>query len=305
MDDQEPEAIVKESVRSLLAGAIDYAGLFPPALLPISDAVVNYASYRNSNYRWMLGRFVLSVAHLPDFIERADEFISQDTNSVWRLSVLASEDIIDTIRRAQNFNLSYGPEVTIDSIEVRANTVSKIENTILALPKNMRAYFEVGLGENFPDLIAKLAACGQYAKIRTGGVTPDAFPSTKAIIRFVRSCLAANVPFKATAGLHHPIRCFRPLTYDDSAPEGTMHGFLNMFLMTAFARESYRLNLLEDVMEDEFDEVFRFEDQSITWRDEYSLTIRQLETMRRQGIHSFGSCSFEEPIADLQKMGIL
>ncbi|MEO7659791.1 MAG: hypothetical protein ABIV48_09270, partial [Pyrinomonadaceae bacterium] len=281
------------------------AGLFPPAVLPISNAVANYASYRNSNYRWMLGRFLLSVAQLPDFIERADEFISQDTNSVWRLSVLSSEDIIDTIRKAQNFNMSYGPDVIIDSIEVRANTVSKIENTILALPKNMRAYFEVDLGDNFPDLIAKLAACGQYAKIRTGGVTPDDFPSTKAIIRFVRSCLAANVPFKATAGLHHPIRCFRPLTFDDSSPEGTMHGFLNMFLMTAFAREGYRLNLLEGVMEDEFDEVFRFEDQFITWRDEYSLTIRQIETVRLKGIHSFGSCSFEEPIADLRKMGIL
>lgn len=305
MDTHTPESNIKESVRTLLAGAVDYAGLFPPSLLPMSEAVVNYAAYRNSNYNWMLGRFVLSVALLEDFIERADEFISQDTDSVWRLSVLASEDIIATIRSVQIFNQAYGPNVIIDSIELRANSVSKIENTVNSLPDRIRAYFEVGLDEKFPDLIAKLATCGQYAKIRTGGVTPDAIPSTKAIIRFVRTCLAANVPFKATAGLHHPMRCFRPLTYEDSGPAGTMHGFLNVFMMTAFARERYRVNLLEDIMEDEFDEVFSFDEQSITWRGEFSLHLRQIETLRQTGIHSFGSCSFDEPIADLRKLGIL
>ena len=84
-----------------------------------------------------------------------------------------------------------------------------------------------------------------------------------------------------------------------------MHGFLNLFLMTGFAREGYRLALLEDVMEEEFDEVFRFEDQSATWRDNYSLTARQIENLRKFGIQSFGSCSFDEPVADLQKLGIL
>jgi hypothetical protein len=84
-----------------------------------------------------------------------------------------------------------------------------------------------------------------------------------------------------------------------------MHGFLNMFLMTGFAREGYRPSLLNDVMEEEFEEVFRFEDQAITWRDEYVLGVWQLERLRSHGIQSFGSCSFEEPVADLRKLGVL
>src|SRR5438477_108730 len=85
-------------------------------------------------------------------------------------------------------------------------------------------------GLSMPDAVATLAITGQRAKIRTGGVTPEAFPKSAEIVRFVRTCLAANVPFKATAGLHHPIRCFHPLTYDADSPQGTMHGFLNLFL---------------------------------------------------------------------------
>ena len=85
---------------------------------------------------------------------------------------------------------------------------------------------------------------------------------------------------------------------------GRMHGFLNLFLMAGFAREGFRSNVLEGVMEEEFDEVFRFEPQWVTWRD-FSLGIAQLENLRQKGILSFGSCSFDEPVADLQKLGIL
>lgn len=305
MDNQASITNVKESVRSLLAGSIDYAGLFPPAGLSMSEAVLNYAMYRNSNYRWMLGNFVVPAVQLVEFIENAGDFVSRDAKTAWRLSVLAGEDLTETFRQIRDFTDKYSPGVVIDSIEVRANTVSKITNTVSSLPAGMKAYFELGLSKTFPDLLAKVAATGQYAKIRTGGVTPGAFPDSASVIRFVRSCLAANVPFKATAGLHHPLRCFRPLTYENNSPKGTMHGFLNLFLMTGFAREGYRPSLLEDLMEEEFDEVFRFADQTVTWRNEYRLNTWQVESLRKKGIHSFGSCSFDEPIADLQRLGIL
>ena len=84
-----------------------------------------------------------------------------------------------------------------------------------------------------------------------------------------------------------------------------MHGFLNLFLMTGFAREGYKVSVLEEVMEEEFGEVFRFEEHAATWRDDFSLNLWQIETLRRSGIQSFGSCSFDEPVADLQKLGVL
>lgn len=304
MDTQPQEAIVKESVRALLAGAIDYAGLFPPSQLSLSEAVLNYATYRNSNYAWMLGRFVVTAARLDEFYESAADFITRDERERWHVAVVAGEDIVETLKQVELFNLRHGEQALCDVLEVRANSVSKIENTVNGLRAGTTAYFEIPTGESMPDLIAALATRGQRAKIRTGGVTPDAFPTQGEIVRFVRTCVAANVPFKATAGLHHPLRCFRTLTYEADSVMGRMHGFLNLFLMAGFAREGFRSNVLEDVMEEEFDEVFRFEPQTVTWRD-FSLGIAQIENLRHKGIQSFGSCSFDEPVADLQKLGIL
>lgn len=293
------------SVATLLNGAIDYAGLFPPSAVSMPEAVINYATYRNSNYAWMLGRFVVTAARLDEFYESARDFVSRDGGNAWRVSVVAGDDVTKTIEQVRAFNVASASGVVCDALEIKADSEGSIENAAHSLPEDLTAYFEIALDDRMPDMVASVALAGQRAKIRTGGITPEAFPRTRDIVRFVRACLAANVKFKATAGLHHPIRCFKPLTYEADSVKGTMHGFLNLFLMTGFAREGYRPQLLEEVMEEEFDEVFRFEDQAAVWRDDFTLNTWQIEALRRNGIQSFGSCSFDEPVADLQKLGIL
>src|SRR5215207_4126468 len=271
----------KESVRILLNEIIDYAGLFPPSQVSMSEAVLNFATYRHSNYGWMLGRFVLPVSRLDEFYESATEFLPRKTGNPWRLSVLAGEDLQITVRTINEFNRKHSERAICDVLEVKAATVSKIENTVASLPKAITPYFEIApVGRTFVDLIATLGIKRLRAKIRTGGVTREEFPETRDIIRFVRTCMAANVPFKATAGLHHPIRCFKPLTYAPDAPQGTMHGFLNMLLMTGFARESFRVSLLEEIMEEEFEEVFEFQEAGISWRGSHILTLSHIERLR-------------------------
>jgi hypothetical protein len=293
-----------ESLRSLLAGSIDYAGLFPPSHLQMSEAVANYDGYRRGQYRWLLGRFVVPAARLDELRELALRHF-QDNDEPWKLSVLSGEDVYTSLKQITAFNEANAGVLIADSIEVKANTVSKIENSVDAMPDGLTAFFEIGLSQTFADLVAALALNRQSGKIRTGGVTPEEFPKSRDIIRFVRTCMAANVPFKATAGLHHPIRCFKPLTYAEGGPSGTMHGFLNLFLMTGFARESFKPDILEELMEEEFGEVFTFDENGVTWRGEYELATWQLERIRRFGIRSFGSCSFEEPIEDLKALGLL
>ncbi|MEJ7624958.1 MAG: hypothetical protein WKF34_13275 [Pyrinomonadaceae bacterium] len=296
---------VKPPVRALLAGAIDYAGLFPPSAVSMPEAVLNYATYRNSNYSWMLGRFVVTAARLDEFFLHARDFIARDDRDAWRVSVVVGDDVSGALTQVADFNAASGPGIVCDTVEIRAAKHEDVDQAAAEMPAGITAYFEIAPDEKMPEMVATLAVNGQRAKIRAGGITPDAFPSATEIIRFVRTCLGANVPFKATAGLHHPIRCFRPLTYDKAAPTGTMHGFLNLFLMSGFAREGYKPAFLDDVMEEEFEEVFQFDDQGVAWRDEFRLTTHQLAGLRETGIQSFGSCSFDEPVADLQKLGIL
>ncbi len=296
---------VKESVRVLLAGLIDYAGLFPPSQLSMPEAVRNYADYKNSDYNWMLGSLIVPVGSLDEFAESAQSFFSREENGAWRLSVLASEDIDDSIRQIENFNARFSSKVICDVIEVKTNDRAQIETIANAVSSDFTTYFELPLKENLEGLVGVLAAKKQRAKIRTGGVTADAFPSAEEIIRFMQTCIVANVPFKATAGLHHPLRCTKPLTYESNAPTGKMHGFLNVFLAAGFLQQGYQPSLIEELLRDEAAENFMFDENGVLWREEYFLSVEQLRNMREKGAVSFGSCSFEEPIADLQEIGLL
>ncbi len=294
-----------ESLRLLIENTIDYAGLFPPSELSMQEAVLNFATYRNSNYSWMLGRFVVHVNRLQEFLSTARDFLPNKRGSAWHLSVIASENMHETLRAVEELNLEYGPGVICDSLEIKVTSQEEITTITNETPKNYLNYFEVPLDERLPELISSISINEQRAKIRMGGVTPDLFPSSADAIRFIRTCLAGNVAFKATAGLHHPIRSFKPLTYKENAPCGTMHGFLNLFVATVFAKQGAKSDVLEEIFEDEFFEAFDFGNSGLTWHKEFSLSNAQIIDARKNSIISFGSCSFDEPIADLREMNLL
>lgn len=301
MNDAQP----KKSVLSLLTGIVDYAGLFPPAQLSMTEAVANYAKYKNSRYEWMLGRFVVPVGRLDEFAASASEYFSDDENNLWRLSVLAGEDVYETVCRIQEFNDKYANRAVCDALEAKAATSYEIKEIAEAVPTGLATYFEIPVNENLADSISTLAIYGQRAKIRTGGTTEAAFPSVGSITKFMRVCLAANVPFKATAGLHHPLRCLKPLTYEKDAPEAVMNGFLNVFLAAAFLRQGFQPRLAIDLLRDTRADNFLFDDDGVLWRQEHFLTSAHLENLRLRSAISFGSCSFVEPVEDLREIGFL
>lgn len=296
---------VKESARILLTELVDYAGLFPPAALSMPEAVINYATYRNSNYNWMLGRFVVPVARLDEFVETAHDFFSRDSGSAWRLSVLASEDIDDTVRRIERFNDQFGTKVVCDSVEIKSPSANAIREIAVKIPDYVTDYYEIPTGDELADCVTTLALVGRRAKIRTGGVMAEAFPSAARLTRFIRTCAAANVPFKATAGLHHPLRCLKPLTYEPNAAKGTMHGFLNVFLASGFLRQKFNSKFIQEILEDNRAESFKFDETGVWWLQEYFMGLAQIRDLRRKRAISFGSCSFVEPVADLQEIGVL
>lgn len=248
--------MTSRSLRTLLTGLIDYAGLFPPAALTMQDAVRNYARYRHGELAWALGKFVVQQ-------ERAKEVPAE-----FPLSILG----IDEVKAA-----------SVDDLEAIANNahgrIVYVEITDLSLFDALRGR-------------------GLRAKIRTGGLTEDAFPTPQRIAAFLRACKERGVAFKATAGLHHPLRCVRPLTYEPNAPTGLMHGFINVFLAAAMLDDA------EAILEERDASAFAFDDDGATWRDR-RVSTEALASLRRDFAISFGSCSFEEPIADLRALGWL
>ena len=67
---------MKESLRAFMNGLIDYAGLFPPAKLPLNEAIDDYIMHLKGENSWMLGRFIIPVAKLNEldrFVPLFDE----------------------------------------------------------------------------------------------------------------------------------------------------------------------------------------------------------------------------------------
>jgi hypothetical protein len=286
------------AVHALLAALIDYAGLFPPAGLSMHPAVENYARYKTGAHAWMLGRFVLPVSQLLDF-EHAWHDVGSPTG--WQLSALVANPAAD-LRLIADFNTRHAGAVKIDAIECKASKTEDIDR--IALATTLETYVEVPLSPSLPALLAEIHEQGLRAKIRTGGVTEELFPSASAIAGFLRDCANAGLAFKATAGLHHPIRCVKPFTYEPNSPSGKMHGFLNVFLAAGLARKGLSAQELESLLLEEQPAGFEFTSEGVSWRDQH-LDSGAIESARTDFAIAFGSCSFEEPIADLQHLGLL
>ncbi|HKP97171.1 MAG TPA: hypothetical protein VJ385_15585 [Fibrobacteria bacterium] len=300
---------MEASLQVLMNGLIDYAGLFPPASLDMGAAVRNFAAYRKGPHSAWLGRFVLPASRLGEFAN-ANARLPQPPGSEgmpWRLSVLIRSDLPGDFKNAADFNKvgpSLGQPAIVDTLEMKADRPEAILQALEALPPGIMPYFEIPIQEDPAPLLAAMARAGGRAKIRTGGVTPAQFPAPEVLARFLIACAAAGVPFKATAGLHHPLRALRRLTDAPESPTAVMHGFLNLFLAAAFARDGMDAETLVALLREESPRAFSFRGEGASWRGHKLAGSGLLETRRDFAI-AFGSCSFEDPELDLGMAGWL
>lgn len=283
------------AIRAVLESLIDYAGLFPPAGLSMTEAVGNYARYKNGTYAWALGRFVVPVARLQEF---EDAWSTAGSPEGWQLSALVASRESE-LAAIEAFNAKHAGRLTIDAVEMKAASVADIEEV-----PGVTAYVELPSDKDPTPLVSALKHERLRAKIRTGGLKADAFPSVSDVARFLRSCAGMHVAFKATAGLHHPVRCVKPFTYQANSERGTMHGFINVFFAAEMARRGYANILVEQILAEEDPRAFQFSDEDVQWRDA-KFSAAQLTDLRTKFAIAFGSCSFEEPMTDLQALGYL
>jgi hypothetical protein len=288
-------------VHTLLRQSIDYAGLFPPAGLGMRAAGENYLRYQDGPDSWALGRFIVPATRLAEFEEVVgDSSSAGDGRPSYRLSALVGPDLAGDLDRVAGFRRRHAGMDTLDAVEAKAGGSGAIEETMRRVPAPLRVYFELPIERDPTDLIATVARVGARAKVRTGGVTPEAFPSTASLARFIHACVGAKVPFKATAGLHHALRAEYPLTYEEDSVKGVMFGFLNLFLATALARNGMVEGDTRRILEESSPAAFRVDDAAISWRDQRF--DRDALGRARESMVSFGSCSFTEPIDELQSL---
>lgn len=329
------------SLRAFLYRLVDYAGLFPPADLSLHEAMQNYARYRQEDHAWLLSRFVLPVRRLADLDEYANLF-ADDARSArggappWRFSVLGTggdtaeaflEHFGDDLAVIETFTERRQGRATADMMEVPlpANLLDAdadaLEDFFGAVHRRLVAagtaqldlFYEVPLTDDTIETVpvAASAATAHNArqehplraevglKFRCGGSTPGDFPAPGHLARALAVCHEADTRFKATAGLHHPVR------HRDDEMRTYRHGFFNVFGAAALAEaQGLGAEALREVLLEENADHFRFTPDALVWKDR-SASTAAVERARDHLAVSFGSCSFSEPVEDLQGLGLL
>lgn len=313
---------------AFLTHLIDYAGLFPPASLDLPTALANYRLYRDVPDSWMLGRFIVPATRLAETGTMAGEwFFPEDP---WEFSVLGrggadwksfSAGVAADLAAISDFRAIYGEGVRVSVYETRLPAKSWealgpiIGETLDAIDAvgGLTPFMEIGfpphdtehwkrttlgvVDELANDNLTRFTPVG--LKLRCGGTTPDLFPTPDQIAWVIALCRERRVPFKATAGLHHPVRHF------NQEVQAKMHGFLNVFGagILAYTHTLDRATLTE-MIADEEPTHFHFAEDSFRWRD-VTADSEAIAHARQVGVLSYGSCSFDEPREDLRELGIL
>ncbi len=302
------------SLRALLSDAIDYAGLFPPASLALEPALRNYANYVLLPDAWMLGTFILPVAQFEVAATGLSRF---DPGHRGRISALGPRtDEADAFFQALSIVMD-----SVQSFQSRLGSAATIEQLEMPLPpdangdvlgaiqarlgnSNLKTFWEAP-ADRAPHAIELLAQSNAANpkralgfKLRTGGVTADAFPSSAQIASALAAAGKQRVPIKFTAGLHHPVRLFH------ESVQTKMHGFLNVIGGGVLALEHrWTETQIAQLLEDEELASFSVTEEFFAWRD-WKISPERIR-IQRELVTSLGSCSFDEPRDDLRTLKLL
>lgn len=312
-----------ESLRAFLEGILDYAGLFPPASLSLEQARRNFSRYLGGADHWILRSFVcpadrlseLTVFEPPAGSGPAPEITvlgpAAANEEEWRTACeTAFDGAAEYERKTAGNEMVAAFEMKIPSAVASARTSLERGLAFLlerAADRTAADYFievvppaddPATLAHRVAEVRAKYAPVGLGLKIRTGGVTPKQIPPASDVARFIIACRDHGVPFKATAGLHHPLFHF------SRQVGASMHGFLNVFVGSMAAHA----NALDA---EELEKLLVLSEPPMSWDDDgvnfgpHRVTTDQIRRLRKSFVVSFGSCSFDEPREDLLELGLV
>ncbi len=334
------ETVMSSSLRALLAGSVDYAGLFPPARLPLDQAIRNYARYRTDPAAWLLGRFVCPAARLAELACFHEELFRSGRpfrfTALGRAGTTSADFLTGLEADLQDLaacRQRHRGRVVIDVLETRlpadiletpdpdstrALFAAAAEHIEAKGPPVLTPFYEAGFGADWRATVARVSAAlkeDNYSvaaeartrcrfggfKLRCGGLDAAAYPTPEQIALVLAAC-------SNSAG-EVPIKftagLHHPIRRAYADAPAPMHGFVNVLVagMFRFLRH-WPEEQLRQVLEDEQAEHFQFDEEGLAWK-EHRLGTEEIAALRQGWITSFGSCSFEEPRDDLKALGLL
>jgi hypothetical protein len=276
---------------TLLRGLFDDASLFPPASLEMPAAVAGYVRHHGAWYREMAGPFVCPETRLGELrISLTAANVAEiDLSLLVTGGAGAVEGAVASVTDDPRLRLR-AVEVAVraeaDPRQGAAEVADALDRTLLA---GAPGYIEVPVAALPGDVLDTVTSRGYRPKLRTGGVTTAVFPGEAALAAALWAVTEARAPFKCTAGLHHAVR------HAASDTGFEHHGFLNVLLAVAAAMEGGEPDDVAAVLANQDAEDVAAEVSGLGAAE--AVMVRSL-------FASFGTCSTDEPVADLAALGL-
>jgi len=276
----------------IFRGMFDDASLFPPASLPMADAVAGHLRHQAAWYREMSGPFVCADTKITELSATltAAGVAELDLALVLPGGAMGLDAAVDGAFADPRLRLRAVelPAAACESITTAvADVAAALDRTPLA---GAAAFIEVPAGE-FTTAAARAVDDHRYlAKVRTGGTTAEAFPDDQTLANCLVTLTQARLAFKCTAGLHHAVR-------HRAADTGfEHHGFLNVLLAVAAA--------VDDASREQVAAELADRDAARVSAKISKLDAETVSAVRSLFV-SFGTCSTDEPINDLVTLGLV
>ena len=287
-------------------GLIDYAGVFPPATLSMPDAVARYRATMTSADRWLIGRFLVRASQLQELAAVATHSLVAG-DQPWSIGVVLDMSPGAGASIGQDFQREMSPAMSIAAFEVAlepGTDAGRLIDTVATIDPDVAVFIEVDRREPLDDQIREIGDAlrdrGRRggAKLRCGGLTKDDFPTVDEVTEFVWAASFADVAFKATAGLHQPIR------HRDAAIGVWRHGFVNLLIGSVAADAGQSRSVVREIVAESDPTAFSITPVAASWRD-VVLPGSAIRRSRLRGLVAFGSCEIDEPREALAGLSFL
>lgn len=288
--------------RTAVAELFDDAALFPPARAPMEAALGLHALAARSSWGFAQGRFLVPVGALRTFVVERRHL---DYLSPLDIGIIVGspadpdapaplDEVVPAVGRVDEADrgvsvamVEYRPaDQTSDGLGAAARHLAGIVDEL-----GCAGVVEVDVTRGDDDVAGRVAALHGTevgAKVRCGGLEASMVPTPDAVARFVATCVQHDLPFKATAGLHHALSAGDPKR---------RFGYLNLLVATALAHRGADVATIADAL--------AMGDPQGVEASADALRLGRHEISRvdvsaaRSHFTAFGTCSFTEPLADL------
>ena len=283
-------------VSALFVGLVDDAAMFPPGSAEVAEALAAHREYRRSWFAPLVGPLVVSDQKLAA-LGRAVQRVADPTD-------LTTEDlevsVVTTSGPAGLVDLA-GPsparlrlravESALRDPDDLAGDASRLVAAAGVLEAGVEMFVELPYARGWERAVEVVAAAGLLGKLRTGGPAPADTPSTTRLAHQLSVLVEADLPFKATAGLHH--------AWPTPGPQPDrpgQHGFLT--LLAAVDALAGGASVADAA------ELLAGGEQAAVLGALASWSGTRADGVRRR-LRSFGCCGVVDPLADLVALGLL